>query len=194
MPVPGRLIGPSFALAAAAMLIGCANCGEVRVLKIQEHAAAPAIKVSHELSDLWLDHPMFAIAVGPCVGNPAGSDGPAPPLCAKLFVHQGATLRFERAEFLLLDLKGGDTWDVPMKGQGFRPLEPIVGSDFRRAGGGFSRQDREPGTPEYFRLLEFRPPNDVAITMPRVRVNDEWIALPAIRATPTTELKCAQGV
>lgn len=193
MPVPARLLASSIAIAAAALLIGCASCGEVRVLKLQEHAAAPAIQVSHESSDLWLDHPMFAIAVGPCVGNPAASVGPAPPLCAKLFVHQGATLRFERAEFLLLDLKSGDTWDVPMKGQGFRPLEPIVGSDYRR-GVGHSRQDRERGTPEYFRLLEFRPPNEVAIAMPRVWVNDAWVALPALRATPATEVQCARGV
>ena len=193
MPVPHPLLGSSFATAAAALLIGCTNCGQVPVLKLQEHAPAPAIKTSHDQGDLWLDHPLFAIAVGACVGNPAASYGPAPPLCAKLFVHQGATLRFERAEFRLLDLSSGDTWDVPMKGQGFRPLEPIVGSDYQR-GSGYSRHARERGTPEYFRLLEFRPPHAVALAMPRVEVNGEWVALPALRADPAMEMRFAQGV
>ncbi|WP_343632394.1 hypothetical protein [Roseateles sp.] len=45
MPAPHRLLGSSFATAAAALLIGCANCAQVPVLKLQEHAPAPAMEM-----------------------------------------------------------------------------------------------------------------------------------------------------
>lgn len=189
MPSSLRIAGLFVALGAAAFLVGCGSCGEQRVQRLSIQTPAPLIKTSHELDDLWLDHPGFALGVGPCRGNPAGSTGTAPALCAKLFVREGTTLQFEQATFQLLDLKTGELYTVPMKGQGFRPLEPIVGSNFRISSG-FGRFTNDPGTPEYFRLLEFWPPNALAVAMPRVRIGEQFIDLPVVRTDPTTERRC----
>ncbi len=185
----GRVLVVVTAVAAGALLAGCVSCGERSIQRLSVKEPVPLIKTSLLADDLWLDHPGFAIAVGHCRGNPAGRQGADAALCAKLFVHQGTTLQFEQATFKLLDLKTGETYDVPMKGQGFRPLEPIVGSDFR-INSGFDRFVNEPGTPEYFRLLEFWPPNALVLAMPRVRIGQQLIDLPVIRTDPTTERRC----
>ncbi|UXH77433.1 hypothetical protein [Roseateles amylovorans] len=176
-------------LCVAAFLEGCASCPERPVQRLSVQTDASFIKTSHNADDFWLDHPGFALSIGPCRGNPAGGDARNAALCAKLFVHEGTVLQFEKATFQLLDLKTGETYTVPMKGQGFKPLEPIVGSDFRFKSG-FDRFTVEPGTPEYFRLLEFWPPNALLLAMPRVQIGSQFIDLPTVRTDPVMERRC----